>query len=283
MSEVTLYNVPPSLCSQKVRLALEEKGVAFTNHWVDIGPTSANYEPWYVRLNPKCVVPTLVHGDTIVTDSSRIMQYIDDTFDGVKLFPEAEEKRAQTDRWFKLGETLDFRLFTFAQSPAMFTDLMLNKKLKKLKKYAAKYPDLRAEYEAKFLDMQDLKDRKNDTVVTGEQLKELEATLDEMDELLGEQPYLAGEDYTMADVMWTVVLTRMKFVKAGAMIEQRPNLLAYYARMQTRPSYASADLWPRFKPQRLLVVLAEVFGKRVGIAATVLLGVGLAASMYWMY
>ena len=29
--------IPPSLCSQKVRLVLVEKGVPYHNHWVDIG------------------------------------------------------------------------------------------------------------------------------------------------------------------------------------------------------------------------------------------------------
>jgi tetrachloro-p-hydroquinone reductive dehalogenase len=85
MSDVVVYNIPPSLCSQKVRLVLVEMGVPFRNHWMDIGPTAENYEPWYVKLNPKCVVPTLVHGDEVVTDSAVIMRYVAETFEGPTL------------------------------------------------------------------------------------------------------------------------------------------------------------------------------------------------------
>ena len=56
-----LYHFPASLCSQKVRLALAEKGVRYATRVVNIGPAHENYEPWYMRLNPRGVVPTLVH------------------------------------------------------------------------------------------------------------------------------------------------------------------------------------------------------------------------------
>ena len=79
---VKLYQFPASLCSQKVRLALVEKGVEHRQQFVDIELRMQNYEPWYVRLNPHAVVPTLVHGDRVVTDSARIIQHIDETFGG---------------------------------------------------------------------------------------------------------------------------------------------------------------------------------------------------------
>jgi glutathione S-transferase len=67
---LTLYGFPGSLCSQKVRLALAEKGAAYQNRLVDIELRLQNYEPWYLRLNPRGVVPTLVHGDHVSGSSS---------------------------------------------------------------------------------------------------------------------------------------------------------------------------------------------------------------------
>jgi tetrachloro-p-hydroquinone reductive dehalogenase len=287
MADVTLYNVPPSLCSQKVRLALVEKGVDFENYWVDIGPTSENYQPWYVRLNPKCVVPTLTHGENVVTDSACIMRYVDTTFPGTPLIPVDPEKNAETIRWFELGDSLDFRLFTFSSVPTVISNGMLRKKLKTLKKYAAKYPDLRTEYEAKIVDIQGLMDAKDDEIITTQHRQKIEEALDEMDEILGRQPFLAGDEYTMADVMWTVVLTRMTFLKATAMIEQRPNIHAYYQRMQRRPSFVQADLWSRFKLSAVPKLLGTVLRKTVGLPQLALLGfatltaMSTVAVMYW--
>ena len=52
-----------------VRLTLAEKGVAYRTHRVDIGKTAnQQFEPWYVALNPKAVVPTLAIGDRIITN-----------------------------------------------------------------------------------------------------------------------------------------------------------------------------------------------------------------------
>jgi tetrachloro-p-hydroquinone reductive dehalogenase len=47
---VELFHFPPSLCSQKVRLALAEKGVVYDARLVNIGPVLENYEPWYARI-----------------------------------------------------------------------------------------------------------------------------------------------------------------------------------------------------------------------------------------
>ena len=68
MADVTLYDHKSSICSQMARLALVEKGVAFKRRQVDIMETNEQFEPWYVGLNPKAVVPTLVLGDEVVTD-----------------------------------------------------------------------------------------------------------------------------------------------------------------------------------------------------------------------
>lgn len=209
------------------------------------------------------------------------MRYIDEAFEGTQLVPENPEIRATAERWFELADSLDFRLFTFASGPAKVTDLMLNKKLKKLKKYAKKYPELRSEYEAKIADMSGLKNDKSDPEAARSNKANIIKILDEMEETLAHQPFLAGDTYTLADAMWTVSLTRIDFIKETALIEERPHVLAYYRRMQARPSYKKADLWPHFKVSRLPVMVFSAFGKHL-LAATVLFGlVGTAVWILW--
>jgi tetrachloro-p-hydroquinone reductive dehalogenase len=52
MASIKLYHHPLSVCSMKVRLALEEKGVAWEGRSVDIVREQEQLEPWYLKLNP---------------------------------------------------------------------------------------------------------------------------------------------------------------------------------------------------------------------------------------
>ena len=76
---IELYHNAFSTCSQKVRLVLAEKGLDFVSHEIDlIG--GGQHHPDYVKLNPKHVVPTLVHDGRVLVESSLIIKYLDDAF-----------------------------------------------------------------------------------------------------------------------------------------------------------------------------------------------------------
>jgi glutathione S-transferase len=83
---LALYHNALSTCSQKVRLVLAEKGLDYESREVDlIG--GAQHDPEYVKLNPKHVVPTLVHDDRVLLESSLIIQYLDDAFPATRFKP----------------------------------------------------------------------------------------------------------------------------------------------------------------------------------------------------
>jgi len=54
-----LYHSVNSVCAQKVRMALAEKGVACQEHLMKLN--GDQFEPTYLKLNPNGVVPTLIH------------------------------------------------------------------------------------------------------------------------------------------------------------------------------------------------------------------------------
>ena len=58
--------------------------------------------------------------------------------------------------------------------------------------------------------------------------------------------------YGVADVVWTVFLARMEFVGMGAELQKRPALARYWRAMQTRPSFAPADIWTKLHVFRLI-------------------------------
>ena len=54
-----LYHHGSSVCAAKVRIVLAEKGLQWKGHYLDI-LKGDQFDPEYMKLNPKAVVPTLV-------------------------------------------------------------------------------------------------------------------------------------------------------------------------------------------------------------------------------
>jgi len=93
MTSFMLYHHPLSVCSMKVRLALEEKGLAWSGRVIDIMRKQEQLEPWYVKLNSKGVIPTLEfrNGTTkVLTDSAKISRFIASLSEGNALLPQGE-------------------------------------------------------------------------------------------------------------------------------------------------------------------------------------------------
>ena len=83
-----LYHHGSSVCAAKVRMVLAEKGLAWTGHYLDI-LTGEQFDPAYLKLNPKGVVPTLVDDGDVIRESTLICEYLDEKFPDTPLKPES--------------------------------------------------------------------------------------------------------------------------------------------------------------------------------------------------
>jgi glutathione S-transferase len=63
-----LYHNINSVCAQKVRIALKEKGQEAKEHLLTL--QGDQNDPTYLKLNPNGVVPTLVHDGNVIAESS---------------------------------------------------------------------------------------------------------------------------------------------------------------------------------------------------------------------
>lgn len=68
-----LFHAGISNCSMRVRLVLEEKGLEWVSHEIDLGHQESN-QSWYMAINPKGLVPSIVHDGVVVTESNDIME-----------------------------------------------------------------------------------------------------------------------------------------------------------------------------------------------------------------
>jgi glutathione S-transferase len=80
-----LYHNINSVCAQKVRIALKEKGQEAKEHLLTL--QGDQNDPAYLKLNPNGVVPTLVHDGNVIVESSLILYYIDEAFPDPPLMP----------------------------------------------------------------------------------------------------------------------------------------------------------------------------------------------------
>src|SRR5437763_8904166 len=87
MHTVTLYHWEPNANSGKPMLALMEKGVAFVSQYLDL-LNFDQHKPGYLAINPQGTIPAMKHGSLVLTESTAIMEYVDETFPGPKLMPD---------------------------------------------------------------------------------------------------------------------------------------------------------------------------------------------------
>ena len=103
-----LYHADHSVCAQKVRLALAEKQLHWQGHLLDL-LAGDSHTPAYYQINPNEVVPTLVHDDRIIVESTVINEYLDDAFPDLPLRPAHPLDRAKMRLWTKqLDESVHF-------------------------------------------------------------------------------------------------------------------------------------------------------------------------------
>jgi len=97
---ITLYHHGSSVCAAKVRIVLAEKSLHWEGIYVDI-LRGDQFDPAYMKLNPKAVVPTLVHDGKIIIESAVICEYLDEAFPTTPLKPADAEQRAAMRLWTK--------------------------------------------------------------------------------------------------------------------------------------------------------------------------------------
>ena len=273
---VTLYHAPPSFYSQIARLVLAEKGVAYTAKLAAAGPpVFETYAPWYMRLNPNGTIPTLTHGEVAVPDSRAILDYVDAKFEGPSLTPNDIAEREAMQRTIAGVYEISVRDITYGSEKTAKIGARVNAmRIKRLRKLAARHPDMREIYEAKLRDIEGFAASAANPVGVEQQGQRMFALMDELERSLAQREYVAGSTYSLADVVATVTVARLSMIGREP-LAGRPALAAWYGRMRARPSFVAADIWEKFERSRVL----KMIGRKL---APALLGVlALAVLVSW--
>ena len=193
-----LYFAYLSTYSQKVLLALYEKDIAFTPHFVDL--TSEEDRAEYRKLYPFGKVPLLIRDDgRLIPESSIIVEYLETAFpQSPQLIPEDPEEARKVRFMDRM------------------CDLYLNDSVVSLI-FESWKPD-----------------EQRDSAMMEKASEKIGIMYRFMDDQLSQSEYLAGAEFSMADCAALPVLL---YAKSFASFADFDNITRYWETVSQRPAY----------------------------------------------
>jgi glutathione S-transferase len=230
---LVLYHHDKSTCSQKVRICLAEKAVAWDSHQVDL-LNAENLSPEYLAINPNGVVPAFVHDGRPVIESAVMCEYIDEVWPGEpKLTPDDPVARADMRAWLRFIDEVP----SMAVRVPSFQNVFLERfKAMSEEEYAA-FRDqntLRREFFMR-LNRTGFSDAEYDNSI-----RQLELTVARMEKALADGPWLVGGQYTIADICIAPLFQRMDDLGLADLWADSPHVSDWFERMKARPAYQKA-------------------------------------------
>ncbi len=245
-ADVTIYTIPTSICSQRVRMTLVEKGVPYTDRTV-AAASGENLTPEYIAINPRALVPTMTFEDRSIFDSATIIRFINNYFEGPELAPLDTAPFDKMNHWIDFADNFPLRGFVYRAhlssglpdywKPAMYDNIIKARDL---------YPQYAELYELKLADWRDLQawmanpgDASEGEAIANKMADDVEATL-------AASPFLLGEKFTLADITISLLLMRLEYGCAVELWSQhlRPRTAEYIHKIKQRSSYDVAVLKP---------------------------------------
>jgi glutathione S-transferase len=214
----TLFYSPGSHHSRRVTVLVHELGLDVDARPVDVRPPGMggdNEAPSFREMNPNGKVPVLRDRDLVLWESSAIMWYLADKHGETPLWPRDPARRAEVAKW---------HLWQAAHLSPAADGLMYEAFVRPMTGAPAE-PQTVASY-----------------------TKSFHRFMAVLDGALARAPYLAGQDFTTADIAVAAALLYAPTVKMP--IDGYANVTAWLARVHARPSWKATEPPPMPAPTR---------------------------------
>lgn len=211
-NSIKLWGRKSSSNVQKVRFLLDELGLDYEHIDSELGFGEVSTSE--VRaLNPNGRVPVLRHGDVTVWESNAILRYLAATFGGEALWPSAPAARTQIDQWETWSNT--------TQIPAIIKV---------------------------FLAVVRTPPSKQDPELISSLVATASKVLQILDGHLAKSTYVAGENFTIADIACSILMYR--WFTIDIVRPDTPNIERWLELLRQRPAYKK---WGEFSYEALRV------------------------------
>ena len=218
---LTLYHYDRSTAAQRVRLGLEEKQIEWRSEIVDTAMGDASSRPeGFHKLNPKGLIPLLVHDEFALPESTLILEYLEEAFpDHTRLTPNSPQDRARMRLWMR---RIEDGIHVASRTIGV---CIVNRFI-----YKEADKSQLADYYKK---MRDTTRKNNDQINTElgldspllkPSIQAFKQLFTDMDRQLSETPWLSGKDYSIADISLVVYLTRMSSFQMAPLWSELCNL-----------------------------------------------------------
>jgi glutathione S-transferase len=202
MSEFIVYGVPGSPFMRSVSAAMEEKGEPYRIHALGPGEMRGETQP---KLHPFGRIPVIDHGDFRLYETQAILRYVDAVFPKPVLQPTEPKALARMNQiigindWYLFPQVARIIVFQRIIGPVILGTTP-------------------------------------DEAVIAAAVPDAERCLRELDRLLGDAPFLAGDRFSLADLLLAPQISYLAATPECAEIMEGTNLSAWLTRMEARAS-----------------------------------------------
>src|SRR5215471_3158397 len=231
-----LYHAEPLANSLKSLIPLKEKGLPFESIYVDLHKFE-QHEAWFVEINPEGQVPVLIHDDVTITHTTVIGEYLEDAFpEAPPLRPADPVGKARMRYWNKFTDEHVMNYVSMHGWHRMVGVIARSIESGEFERLMERIPlpDQRTKWRTARSGFSE-----RDLAYATEKIL---YAVDKVEKQLGETAWIAGNDYTLADInffsMCGVSVERMfPEMEIG---KRSPRLVAWGEKMRARPAVKRA-------------------------------------------
>jgi glutathione S-transferase len=233
-----LYHHGSSACAAKVRFALAEKALPWVSRYVDI-LAGEQFGKEFLALNPKAVVPVLVHDGAVIVESTVICEYLDESFAAEPIYPAAPLERARVRVWTKAVDeelhpacsaityVVSHRHTILRQGAGSFEEFLGRGTNEGSAARALKWQWIQQGLAAPG---------------AADKIRLYDAYLQKMEDALRSSEWLAGAAFSMADIAMAPYVNRLAALAMAGLWQggRLPCVERWFARVRARPTFGPA-------------------------------------------
>ena len=225
---VHLLNYQFSACSMKTRIYLNLKKIPFTSHQINLS-AGENFSEWFQGINPRSLVPVLIHDGEVHIESNDILEYLEGCYKESPLIPENMEEKIKELLKFEDNLHVDIRNITFKFLVPRF----LNKG-KSVQPKAKNKATLNGELDSMDDVNRNFWEHYEKYGITDEDasrsLIRFRTALEDLNDQLEDSPYILGAGLSLVDIAWFIYATRIQHANYP-LKRLHPNVSGWYERL----------------------------------------------------
>lgn len=231
---LTLYHWEPTFNSAEPTILLNEKGIAFESRYLDLHAFE-QHAPEFLALNRMGQVPVLVHDERVITETSLILLYVEAAFPKPSFLPRTDAGYYHMHMWSKYSDEYFAPALSLLGWRSHGAASLKGRDLSTARAGLERLPpERRAVWAAALADEAPPADLQAARRGLATRIARMEAAL-------GDHLYLAGDDYSLADIMMFPAARALAHLLPELVnAEATPAISVWSERVAERPAVGAA-------------------------------------------